>query len=165
MPATDIGIDLGSSNVVIYAKQKGITILEPSVVAYDKDTEKILAYGEEAQRLIDRTQGNIVAIRPLRNGVISDYRMTELLLKHFIQKALGRRAFRKPYISICVPSGVTEVEKRAVEEASYQAGARDVTIVEETVSVHLSFSRHFASEEIHSARPSYAMCAEIITFS
>ena len=127
MPATDIGIDLGSSNVVIYAKQKGITILEPSVVAYDKDTEKILAYGEEAQRLIDRTQGNIVAIRPLRNGVISDYRMTELLLKHFIQKALGRRAFRKPYISICVPSGVTEVEKRAVEEASYQAGARDVT--------------------------------------
>ena len=134
MPATDIGIDLGSSNVVIYAKQKGITILEPSVVAYDKDTEKILAYGEEAQRLIDRTQGNIVAIRPLRNGVISDYRMTELLLKHFIQKALGRRAFRKPYISICVPSGVTEVEKRAVEEASYQAGARDVTIVEETVA-------------------------------
>ena len=117
MPATDIGIDLGSSNVVIYAKQKGITILEPSVVAYDKDTEKILAYGEEAQRLIDRTQGNIVAIRPLRNGVISDYRMTELLLKHFIQKALGRRAF-----------------KRAVEEASYQAGARDVTIVEETVA-------------------------------
>ena len=134
MPATDIGIDLGSSNVVIYAKQKGITILEPSVVAYDKDTEKILAYGEEAQRLIDRTQGNIVAIRPLRNGVISDYRLTELLLKHFIQKALGRRAFRKPYISICVPSGVTEVEKRAVEEASYQAGARDVTIVEETVA-------------------------------
>ena len=134
MPATDIGIDLGSSNVVIYAKQKGITILEPSVVAYDKDTEKILAYGEEAQRLIDRTQGNIVAIRPLRNGVISDYRMTELLLKHFIQKALGRRAFRKPYISICMPSGVTEVERRAVEEAGYQSGARDVTIVEGTVA-------------------------------
>lgn len=134
MPSTDIGIDLGSSNVVIYTKQRGIIVIEPSVVAYDKDTEKILAYGDEARNLIERNQGNIVAIRPLKSGVISDYRMTELLLKHCIQKALGRRVFRKPYISICVPSGVTEVEKRAVVEAAYQAGARDVTIVEETVA-------------------------------
>ena len=109
-------------------------IREPSVAAYDKDADKILAFGEEARGLIDRTQGNIVAVRPLRAGVISDYSVTEKLLRHFIQKAIGRRAFRKPFVSICVPSGVTEVEKRAVWEATYQAGAREVTIVEETVA-------------------------------
>ena len=134
MPVTDIGIDLGSSNVVVYARGKGIVIREPSVAAYDKDADKILAFGEEAKGLIDRTQGNIVAVRPLRAGVISDYSVTEKLLRHFIQKAIGRRAFRKPFVSICVPSGVTEVEKRAVWEATYQAGAREVTIVEETVA-------------------------------
>ena len=134
MPVTDIGIDLGSSNVVVYARGKGIVIREPSVAAYDKDADKILAFGEEARGLIDRTQGNIVAVRPLRAGVISDYSVTEKLLRHFIQKAIGRRAFRKPFVSICVPSGVTEVEKRAVWEATYQAGAREVTIVEETVA-------------------------------
>ena len=134
MPVTDIGIDLGSSNVVVYARGKGIVIREPSVAAYDKDADKILAFGEEARGLIDRTQGNIVAVRPLRAGVISDYSVTEKLLRHFIQKAIGRRAFRKPLVSICVPSGVTEVEKRAVWEATYQAGAREVTIVEETVA-------------------------------
>ena len=134
MPVTDIGIDMGSSNTVVYTKGKGIVINEPTVVAYDKDTDKILAFGEEARQLIERTPGNVVAIRPLKAGVISDYSVTERLLKHFIQRALGRRAFRKPYISICVPSGVTEVEKRAVEEAAFQAGARDVTIVAETVA-------------------------------
>ena len=134
MPVTDIGIDMGSSNTVVYTKGKGIVINEPTVVAYDKDTDKILAFGEEARQLIERTPGNVVAIRPLKAGVISDYSVTERLLKHFIQRALGRRAFRKPYISICVPSGVTEVEKRAVEEAAFQAGAPDVTIVAETVA-------------------------------
>lgn len=134
MPATDIGIDLGTTNILVYTKGKGIVIKEPSVVAYDKDTDKIKAIGEEARQMIGRTPGNIVAIRPLRQGVISDYTVTEAMLKHFIQKAMGRRAFRKPRISICVPSGITEVEKKAVEEASFQAGARSVTIVEEPVA-------------------------------
>lgn len=134
MPVADIGIDLGTTNILVYAKGKGVVIKEPSVVAYDKDTDKIRAIGEEARQMIGRTPGNIVAIRPLRQGAISDYTVTEAMLKHFIQKAMGRRAFRKPRISICVPSGITEVEKKAVEEATYQAGAREVTIVEEPVA-------------------------------
>ncbi len=134
MAATDIGIDLGSSNITVFARGRGVIICEPSVVAYDKDNDRILAYGDEARHLIDRTQGNIVAIRPLKNGVISDYSVTEKMLGHFIKRAIGRRALRKPLITICVPSGVTAVEKRAVEEAAYQAGARGVTIAEETVA-------------------------------
>ncbi|HUM82673.1 MAG TPA: rod shape-determining protein [Lachnospiraceae bacterium] len=134
MPVTDIGIDLGSSNILVYSRGKGIVIREPSVAAYDKDNDKIVAFGEEARQMIEHTQGNIVAIRPLKSGVISDYSVTEQLLRHFIQKTMGRRAYRKPYISICVPSGVTEVERRAVEEAAYQAGAREVTIVDESVA-------------------------------
>lgn len=134
MPATDIGIDLGTTNILVYVKGKGIVIKEPSVVAYDKDTNKIRAIGEEARQMIGRTPGNIVAIRPLKQGAISDYTVTEAMLKYFIQKAMGRRAFRKPRISICVPSGITEVEKKAVVEATYQAGARSVTVVDETVA-------------------------------
>lgn len=134
MPATDIGIDLGTTNILVYVKGKGIVIKEPSVVAYDKDTNKIRAIGEEARQMIGRTPGNIVAIRPLKQGAISDYTVTEAMLKYFIQKAMGRRAFRKPRISICVPSGITEVEKKAVVEATYQAGARSVTVVDETIA-------------------------------
>ena len=134
MPATDIGIDLGTTNILVYVKGKGIVIKEPSVVAYDKDTNKIRAIGEEARQMIGRTPGNIVAIRPLKQGAISDYTVTEAMLKYFIQKAMGRRAFRKPRISICVPSGITEVERKAVEEATYQAGARTVTIVNEPIA-------------------------------
>ena len=134
MAVTDIGIDLGTTNILVYTKGRGIIIKEPSVVAYDKDTDKIRAIGEEAAQMIGRTPGNIVAIRPLRQGVISDYTVTEAMLKHFIQKAIGRRAFRKPRISVCVPSGITEVEKKAVEEATYQAGAREVCIVEEPLA-------------------------------
>ena len=134
MPATDIGIDLGTSSILVYATGKGIVLKEPSVVAYDKDTEKIKAIGEEARQMIGRTPGNVVAIRPLRQGVISDYDITEKMLKYFISKAIGRRAFRKPRISICVPSGVTEVEKKAVEEATYQAGAREVHLIEEPIA-------------------------------
>ena len=134
MPATDIGIDLGTSGILVYATGKGIVLKEPSVVAYDKDTEKIKAIGEEARQMIGRTPGNVVAIRPLRQGVISDYDITEKMLKYFISKAIGRRAFRKPRISICVPSGVTEVEKKAVEEATYQAGAREVHLIEEPIA-------------------------------
>lgn len=134
MAATDIGIDLGTTSILVYAKGKGIVLKEPSVVAYDKDTDKVKAIGEEARQMIGRTPGNIMAIRPLRQGVISDYTITERMLKYFIQKSMGRRAFRKPRISICVPSGVTEVERKAVEEATYQAGAREVFIIEEPVA-------------------------------
>ena len=134
MPATDIGIDLGTSNIVIWYKNKGIIVHEPTMVAYDKENDKIVAYGEEARQLVARSQGSIVAIRPFKAGTISDYSVTEKLMWHYIQIAMGRQMFRKPYISICMPSGVTEVERRAVEEAGYQSGARDVTIVEGTVA-------------------------------
>ena len=134
MASADIGIDLGTSSILVYTKGKGIVLKEPSVVAYDKDADKVKAIGEEARQMIGRTPGNIMAIRPLRQGVISDYMITEKMLKHFIQKAMGRKAFRKPRISICVPSGVTEVERKAVEEATYQAGAREVHIIEEPIA-------------------------------
>ena len=134
MASADIGIDLGTSSILVYTKGKGIVLKEPSVVAYDKDADKVKAIGEEARQMIGRTPGNIMAIRPLRQGVISDYTITEKMLKHFIQKAMGRKAFRKPRISICVPSGVTEVERKAVEEATYQAGAREVYIIEEPIA-------------------------------
>ena len=104
---TDIGIDLGTSSILVYAKGKGIVLKEPSVVAYDKDADKVRAIGEEARQMIGRTPGNIMAVRPMRQGVITDFLITERMLRYFIQKAMGRRAFRKPRISICVPSGVT----------------------------------------------------------
>ncbi len=116
MGATEIGIDLGTANILVYVKGKGIILKEPSVVAYDKDTNKIRAVGEEARQMIGKTPGNIMAVRPMRQGVISDYEVTEKMLKYFISKAMGKRAFRKPRVSICVPSSVTEVEKKAVEE-------------------------------------------------
>ena len=134
MGATEIGIDLGTANILVYVKGKGIILKEPSVVAYDKDTNKIRAVGEEARQMIGRTPGNIMAIRPMRQGVISDYEVTEKMLKYFISKVMGKRAFRKPRVSICVPSSVTEVEKKAVEEATYRAGARDVAIIEEPIA-------------------------------
>ncbi len=134
MAYTDIGIDLGTSDIVVWYKGKGIIIHEPTMVAYDKETDRIMAFGEEARQMIARTQGNMVAIRPLKAGAISDYQVMEKLLRHYIQVATGRHMFRKPFISLCIPSGVTEVERRAVEEAAYQAGARNVTIVEETVA-------------------------------
>ncbi len=132
--ATDIGIDLGTATILVYVKGKGITVKEPAVVAYDKDLDKIKAYGEEARQMIGRTPGNIMAIRPLRKGTITDYVITERMLRYFIQKAMGRRGLRKPRVVICVPSGVTDVERRAVEQATYQAGARDVVIVPEPIA-------------------------------
>ncbi len=130
----DIGIDLGTASVLIYIKGKGIVLKEPSVVAYDRDTNEIKEIGEEARKMIGRTPGNIVAVRPLRQGVISDYDITEKMLKYFIKKAMGRRTIRKPRIAVCIPSGATEVEKKAVEDATYQAGAREVSIIEEPVA-------------------------------
>ena len=130
----DIGIDLGTASILVYVKEKGVVLKEPSVVAFDRDTNRIKAIGEEARLMLGRTPGNIVAVRPLRQGVISDYTVTEKMLKYFIQKAVGRQRFRKPLISICVPSGVTEVERKAVEDAAFQAGARDVKIIEEPIA-------------------------------
>ena len=127
MNSTDIGIDLGTASILVYVKGKGVVLKEPSVVAFDRDTNKIKAIGEEARLMLGRTPGNVVAIRPLRKGVISDYTVTEQMLKYFIQKAIGRMSFRKPRISVCVPSSITEVEKKAVEDATYQAGAREVS--------------------------------------
>ena len=134
MLETDIGIDLGTASILVYIKGKGVVLKEPSVVAFDRDTNKIKAIGEEARLMIGRTPGNIVAVRPLRQGVISDYTVTEKMIKHFIQKAIGKRTFKKPRIAVCVPSGVTEVEKKAVEDATWQAGARSVDIIEEPIA-------------------------------
>ena len=132
--AFDIGIDLGTASILVYVKGKGVVLKEPSVVAFDRDTNRIKALGEEARLMLGRTPGNIVAVRPLRQGVISDYTVTEKMLKYFIQKAVGKQRFRKPLISICVTSQVTEVERKAVEDAAFQAGARDVKIIEEPIA-------------------------------
>ena len=131
--AKDIGIDLGTASVLVYVKGKGIVLNEPSVVALDKNTGKLLKVGTEAQAMLGRTPGNIVAIRPLREGVISDYDMTERMLKEFIHKVAGV-SFFKPRVLICIPSGITEVEERAVVDAGIQAGARKVYLIEEPVA-------------------------------
>ena len=130
----DIGIDLGTANVLVYVKGKGIVLREPSVVAVDKDTNRILAIGEEARRMLGRTPGNIVAIRPLREGVIADYDITESMLRHFIEKVIGHSFVFRPRIMICIPSGVTMVEQRAVQEAAEQAGARHTQLIEEPMA-------------------------------
>ncbi|MBQ6900088.1 MAG: rod shape-determining protein [Firmicutes bacterium] len=132
--ATEVGIDLGTANVLVYIKGKGIVLNEPSVVAINNDTDEILAVGEEARQMIGRTPANIVAARPLRDGVISDFDITERMLKYFIRKTCGSGRFFKPKIMVCVPSGVTEVEKRAVREAATAAGGKDVYLMEEPLA-------------------------------
>ena len=129
-----IGIDLGTATVLVYVNGQGIVLREPAVVTVDKNTNTILAVGEDARQMIGKTPGNIVAIRPLREGVISDYDVTERMLKYFIQKAIGKHHFVKPTIAVCVPSAVTEVERRAVEDATRQAGARKVYVIEEPIA-------------------------------
>lgn len=131
--SSDIGIDLGTATVLVYLKGKGIVLNEPSVVAVDRVTGKLIAVGSEAQETLGRTPGNIVAIRPLREGVISDYEMTECMIKEFIRKVQGFRLF-KPNVVICVPSIITEVEERAVIDAGTQAGAKRVFLIEEPVA-------------------------------
>lgn len=132
--AKDIGIDLGTASVLVYVKGKGVVLNEPSVVAMDKTTGKLLKVGTDAQAMLGRTPGNIVAIRPLRDGVISDYDMTERMLKEFIRKVTGGFHLFPPRIMVCVPSGITEVEERAVIDAGRQAGARRVYLIEEPVA-------------------------------
>lgn len=133
LPGKDIGIDLGTSTVLIYIKGKGIVLKEPSVVAVDKNTEKIVAIGDEALKMMGRTPGNIIAVRPLREGVISNYDLTQQMLKYFIKK-IGAHFLFKPRIMICVPSMITEVEERAVFDAASQAGARKVFLIEEPIA-------------------------------
>ena len=132
--ATDIGIDLGTTNILIYVSGKGIVIREPSVVALERETNRILAVGEEARQMIGRTPGNIVAIRPLKDGVIADYDVTETMLKYFIEKVSPRPRLFRPRVVVCVPSGVTSVEKRAVLEAVMQAGAKRTHLIEEPMA-------------------------------
>ena len=129
----DIGIDLGTATVIAYVKGKGIVLREPSVVAVDSNTNEVLAVGQEARRMLGRTPGNIVATRPLRDGVISDYTVTEKMLKYFINKINGKSLF-SPRTMICIPSRVTEVEKKAVIDAATQAGARKVVLIEEPIA-------------------------------
>ncbi len=130
----EVGIDLGTANVLVYIKGKGVVLNEPSVVAINKNTNDILAVGEEARQMLGRTPANIVAVKPLRDGVIADYDITERMIKYFIKKTCGSTRFFKPRIMVCVPSGVTEVEKRAVREAAIEAGGKEVFLMEEPVA-------------------------------
>ncbi|NLB18798.1 MAG: rod shape-determining protein [Syntrophomonadaceae bacterium] len=131
----DMGIDLGTANSLVYLKNKGIVLQEPSVVAIVSDTNKVIAVGEEAKRMIGRTPGNIVAIRPMRGGVIADFDITQAMLQYFIEKALGKRSpFLRPRVVISVPTGVTAVEERAVREAALQAGAKEAFLIEEPMA-------------------------------
>jgi rod shape-determining protein MreB and related proteins len=130
----DMGIDLGTANTLIYVKGKGILLREPSVVAINLDTKKVLAVGLEAKQMIGRTPGNIAAIRPMRDGVIADFDVTQTMLKKFIEKVSPKSAFTSPRIVVCFPSGVTEVEKRAIDEATKSAGAREVLLMEEPMA-------------------------------
>ena len=134
--SNDIGIDLGTANTLVYVKDRGIVLREPSVVAMQADTRKVLAVGDEAKRMLGRTPGNIIAVRPMKDGVISDFEVTEEMLKQFIKKVhKGRSLFApRPRVVIAVPSGITEVEKRAVRESAYHAGARLVTLIEEPMA-------------------------------
>ncbi len=128
-----IGIDLGTATILVYVKGKGIVLREPSVVAVDKNTNEVVAVGEDARRMLGRTPGNIVAIRPLKDGVISNYTVTEKMLKYFIKKVCGSFVF-SPTLMVCIPSGITEVEKKAVVDASIQAGAGKIYLIEEPIA-------------------------------
>ena len=130
----DIGIDLGTANTLVFVKGRGIVLVEPSVVAIQKDTGKLLAVGTEAKRMIGRTPGNIVAIRPLKDGVIADFHVTETMIRKLIERVHKRNYLNHPRVVVCVPSGVTAVEKRAVYEATLSAGAREAHLIEEPMA-------------------------------
>ncbi len=132
--AKDIGIDLGTANTLVHVKGKGIVVREPSVVAVNVKNNEVLAVGEAAKEMIGRTPGNIVAIRPMKDGVIADFDITQSMIKYFIKRAISSGVFSKPRVVVCVPSGVTEVEKRAVEDATLQAGAKEAYLIEEPMA-------------------------------
>ncbi|WNR44664.1 rod shape-determining protein [Paenibacillus roseipurpureus] len=131
MFSKDIGIDLGTANVLIHVKGRGVVLDEPSVVAIESDTKRVLAVGEEAFRMVGRTPGNIIAIRPLKDGVIADFDITEMMLKHFIAKVGGKNWYSHPRILICAPTNITSVEQKAIREAAERSGAREVFMEEE----------------------------------
>src|SRR5881392_872766 len=131
--SNDIGIDLGTANTLVYVKDHGIVLREPSVVAVQAGTNKVLSVGDEAKRMLGRTPGNIVAIRPLKDGVIADFEITEAMLRHFIQKVHHRKLIA-PRVVVAVPSGITEVEKRAVKDSATHAGAREVYLIEQPMA-------------------------------
>ncbi len=132
--AKDIGVDLGTANTLVYVRSKGIVLREPSVVAMRKDDNRVLAVGDAAKQMIGRTPGNIVAIRPMRDGVIADFSVTQDMLRYFIRQAIGTSMFGRPRVLVSVPSGITEVESRAVEEAAHQAGAKVAKVIEEPMA-------------------------------
>ncbi|WP_067625789.1 rod shape-determining protein [Alicyclobacillus acidiphilus] len=131
MFSRDVGVDLGTANVLVHVKGQGIVLDEPSVVAIDQVTKQVVAVGEEARRMLGRTPGNIVAIRPLREGVIADFEITEIMLRHFLRKTIGKSAFGRPRVMICVPAGITSVEQKAVREAAEAVGIKQVDLIEE----------------------------------
>ena len=144
----DIGIDLGTATILVYVKGKGIVLREPSVVAIDKNTNQVLAVGQEARKMLGRTPGNIVALRPLKDGVISDYTITEKMLEYFINKVCGKFVFA-PKIMICVPSRVTEVERKAVIDAASHAGARKVYLIEEPIAAAIGAGIDISKPSLH----------------
>ncbi len=133
----DVGIDLGTANTLVYVRGKGVVVREPSVVAVDQQSGQMLAFGEEAYRMLGRTPGHIMATRPMRDGVIADYAVTEAMLRHYVAKAIGRHSLFRPRLMVCVPSGITTVERRAVVEAATQAGARRTYLIEEPLAAAL----------------------------
>src|SRR5260221_1794207 len=151
--SNDIGIDLGTANTLVYVKDHGIVLREPSVVAVQVGTTHVLAVGDEAKRMLGRTPGNIVTIRPMKDGVIADFTMTEEMLKQFIKKAHRSRLFRpSPRVLVCVPCGSTQVERRAIKESAESAGARDVYLIEEPMAAAIG-----AGIPVHEARGSMVL--------
>ena len=173
MFARQIGIDLGTANVIVYVRGKGIVLTEPSVVALAKENgsnrPRIVAVGEEARLMLGRTPGTITALRPMRDGVIADYVITEEMLRHFINKVAGRIRIFHPELMICVPSGVTSVERRAVKDAAVRAGAREAHLIEEplaaAIGANIPISSHaaFAPPATSSMKRSRASCASATT--
>lgn len=145
--SADIGIDLGTANVLIYQRGRGIVLREPSVVAVNKSTQELRAAGEEARQMLGRTPGSIVAMQPIREGVIANYTVTEQMLKHFIEKVVGKRMFFKPRVIICVPSGVTSVERRAVLDAARSAGAKEAHPIEEPMAAAIGCGLNISDPE------------------
>ena len=152
--SNDIGMDLGTANTLVYLKGRGIVLREPSVVAIDKNTRKVLAVGNEAKQMIGKTPSSIVLVRPLRNGVIADFEVTHQMIKYFIQKVSTGRSLLRPRIVIGIPSGITEVEKRAVHESAQQAGAREVYLIEEPMAAAIG-------AELPISEPSASMICDI----
>ena len=149
MTSVDIGIDLGTATVLVFVKNKGVVLNEPSVVAVEKESRQVLAIGKEARKMVGRTPGNILAIRPLKDGVIADYDAAEAMLKYFIRRISGKRALIKPRIIVCAPSGVTSVEKRAIVDAAAQVGARQTDIIEEPMAAALGAGLDIIKPEGH----------------